>query len=181
MDCDGYDCSNWERPQAGDSPSNVKVFKGSLVQQATVKETVRSAPHAYKLQSLNYKDITNPTVWCSLYRDDVLPISEHQKELLLGVEDCVTRYLMINKLNWIESVQIGHEVFVLMPDQTYCKAVVHYIGNVEEAVGIRFGLELLVRLYICYHGDLYLVYYRNVEVRGVVMACYGVTDTSSVP
>jgi len=147
VDCDGYNSSNWERPQAGaDSPLKVKVFKGSLVQEASDKATVRSATHVDKLQPLNYKDVVNPTVWCTLCGDDVLPISEHQKELLLGVEDCVTRYLMINKLNWIEGLHVGRDVFVLMPDQTYCKAVVHYIGNVEGAVGIRFGLELLVRL-----------------------------------
>lgn len=132
VDCDGYDSR--KRPQ----DSKLKVFKGSLVRET--KQSVRSSP-----QLVNYCDITNPAVWCPLHRNDVLPISEHQKELLLGVEDCVTRYEMINRLKWIDGLRVGLEVFVLMPDQTYCKSVVHYIGNVEGAVGIRFGLELLVR------------------------------------
>ena len=76
-------------------------------------------------------------------------LSRHQRDLLLGVTNLYNRLEVLGRLEWVESLRKGAEVYVTIPTITApVRGIVRYIGGLPCEEGRKFGVELLVCTYV---------------------------------
>ena len=77
-------------------------------------------------------------------------LSKQQRDLLLGVTNLYNRLEILGRLEWVESLRKGSEVYVTIATITTSpvRGIVRYIGGLPGEEGRKFGVELLVCTYI---------------------------------
>ena len=77
--------------------------------------------------------------------DVLFYLSKYRRDLLLGVRNPYIRLAVIGRLEWVESLKKGFEVYVTIPIFTApVRGIVRYIGGLPGEEGIKFGVEFLV-------------------------------------
>ena len=124
------------------------VHKGSLVISAQPSDV--ATVKKIHLLIVNYElDVQSfSTTYLFANSEVVFGISSLQRGFILGVNSLDNRLNLLDKLRWIESLQIGSEVCVTIPTSSApVKGVVRYIGSLSCEYGTHFGIELLVCSY----------------------------------
>ena len=76
-------------------------------------------------------------------------LSRHRRDLLLGVNNPYNRLEMLGRLEWVESLKKGSGVHVTIPTiAAPVRGIVRYIGGLPGEEGSKFGVELLVCIFI---------------------------------
>ena len=76
-------------------------------------------------------------------------ITTEQKDFLYGIERHIERIEVYKNLEWIEKITVGSKVYVTISTTPYpVKGVVRWIGKLLGEYGKKFGIELLVCIYI---------------------------------
>lgn len=82
------------------------------------------------------------------HKSSVFCITSLQRDLLLGITHIQHRIEALDRLQWVESLTVGSEVFVTTDDAilTPVKGIIRYIGELLGEEGRKFKVELMVRL-----------------------------------
>ena len=79
--------------------------------------------------------------------DVLFYLSKHRRDLLLGVTNPYNRLEVLGRLEWVESLRKGSEVYVTIPTITVpVRGIVRYIGGLPGEEGRKFGVELMVKI-----------------------------------
>ena len=130
-----------------DGQDNINARKGSLLVKLS-QEEVRALQKQHRTPGAlvsNFKCLEEPSIklYCSI--NDVCPVTERQKDFLLGVANASDRYEALGKLEWAERLTVGLTVYVnIRTFSTAAKGALRYIGNLPGEYGIKFGIELQV-------------------------------------
>ncbi|XP_065913854.1 uncharacterized protein [Dysidea avara] len=107
--------------------------KGTLVEAVSSRET-----------EVNYKTMLGSSFCLSCKSRQVHKITLQQKNLLEGVKRLHDRTEVLQKLNWVQKLQVGSLVFVTVPTIPLpVQGVVRYIGELPGETGTNFGVEFL--------------------------------------
>ena len=148
------------------SYENIMIPAGSLVEHLS-PEDILAIRTAYKLY-VNY------SVYCSCSEDksgvllfassdQLYQLKIKQKDLLLAV-GLMDRMDVLQKLCWVENLVVGSEVFATIDTIPIpVKGVVKYIGELSGVGGRRFGIELMVQVYV-----IYVLYIRKLFVTWLI-------------
>ena len=130
--------------------NNTNVVRGTLLVKLTQEEVRALKQHqAPGLPPFNFKCLEDPSVKLYCNAHDVHPLNESQKEVLHGIVKASDRYDALAKLEWAGKVTEGSTIFVnISAFPTAAKALLRYIGSLPGENGIKFGIELLVRIYV---------------------------------
>jgi len=149
------DAVGYKRDTDGNSSvyTEVLISKGSLIQALVTHDRLMepfvNPPH-------NYKTMANAAVTLYCNCNQVHQLTTVQKDLLCGVQDLSDRFKAVDKLSWVETLEIGSSVYVTLPSaNSFQKATVQYIGEVNGEFGRRFGLKLMVCNIIIMHLKLH--------------------------
>ena len=76
-------------------------------------------------------------------------ITTLQKDFLLGVNHLHSRIEVLQRLEWVESLTVGSEVYVTINTiPVPVRGIIRYIGGLTGEEGRKFGVELMV-IVIC--------------------------------
>ena len=131
-----------------DELTPVVVNEGSLL---TYLDSLISYRIKQKYDCLvNYKLVDtcyHSEVFLFATEPSVFYITSLQKDLLLGIEHMEDRTKVLDKLQWVESLTVGSEVYVTIATiPTPVRGIVRYIGGLPDEEGRNFEVELMVRL-----------------------------------
>ena len=142
----------------------VTVAKGSLlirlnpsVVNAVRRQHDYSANFRVDSSTKNLRDGSSKNTEILSVNSNVLYfLSEYQRDLLLGIKNPRNRLEVLGRLEWVESLRKGDEVYVTIATIIApVRGVIRYIGGLPGEDGRKFGIELRVRLYVCIY--LYMV------------------------
>ena len=125
------------------------VSKGSLLVQLN-KTAIKAFKETFNC-NINYTVYSVPSTETYLFvgNHKVLAITNEQRDFLYGIEGLTERLEVYKRLGWIEKLTEGSEVYVTIPTTPYpVKGVVRWIGKLTGEYGKKFGIELLVCVYI---------------------------------
>ena len=75
----------------------------------------------------------------------VFYITSLQRDLLLGVEHMQDRTKVLERLQWVESLAVGSDVYVIIATiPAPVRGIIRYIGELPGEDGRNFGVELMV-------------------------------------
>ena len=126
---------------------NINARKGSLLVKLS-QEEVRGLQKQHRTPGAlisNFKCLESPNIklYCGI--NDVQPLTDKQKDFLLGVANAPDRLEALSKLEWAERLTIGLTVYVnIRTFSTAAKGALRYIGSLPGESGIKFGIELQV-------------------------------------
>ena len=127
--------------------------KPSITKQLAPKGTLVEAVSSREIE-VNYKTILGSSFYLSCKPRQVHKITLQQKNLLEGVKHLHDRTEVLQKLNWVQKLQVGSFVFVTVPTIPLpVQGVVRYIGELPGETGTNFGVEFLVGI----TGGVYVV------------------------
>jgi len=176
------DATGYKRDTDGNSSvyTEMLISKGSLIQALVSHDELMEPftnPHH------NYKTLANAAVTLYCNCNQVHQLTTVQKDLLCGVQDLSDRFKAVDKLSWVETLEIGSSVYVTLPlANSFQKATVQYIGEVNGEFGRKFGLKLMVcciiimQSYTCSVFDLF----RKREKRKSVVLLKGLNISSVI-
>ena len=121
------------------------ISKGSLLVQLS-RHDVSKFKDTYNC-TVNYMEYAIPSTECYLFVGDhkLCSVTQEQRDLLYGIEGLTERLEIYNKLEWIEKLTVGSEVYVTIATVTYLlRGIVRWIGKLTGEHGKKFGIELLV-------------------------------------
>ena len=129
---------------------SIQILKGSLISRLKTSDitVIKTVYECF----VNYKVDTEPQSNMYLFAgpEYVFPLSGLQRDFMLGVKKHSDRLEMLGKLKWIESLKKGSEVYVTIATiPVPVRGVVRYIGGLPGKDGRKFGIELMVRMYVC--------------------------------
>ena len=99
---------------------------------------------------VNYKfadrcDIHQTDVFLFDNGSNVLCIATLQRDFLLGVKQAHCRMELLKRLEWVESLEVGSEVYVTIATiPAPVRGIIQYIGGLTGEEGRKFGIEILV-------------------------------------
>ena len=80
-------------------------------------------------------------------------LSKLQRDFLLGITNPYNRLEVLGRLEWVELLRKGSEVYVTIPTiPTPVRGMVQYIGCLPGEEGRKFGVELKVCVFIGIYG-----------------------------
>ena len=127
------------------------ISKGSLIIRLQSSD-VGSIKDIYNCL-VNYKLDTHPRSDVYLFVSLVClySISGMQRDFMLGVDKPLAWLEMLGKLEWIQSLRKGSEVYVTIDTiPAPVRGVVKFIGGLPGEYGRKFGIELMVCT-VCVH------------------------------
>ena len=134
----------------GDQLKPVPVHKGSLL--VYLDSMIANEIQNKHDRLVNYKladrcDIQRFEVVLFDSGSSILHINSMQREFLLGVRQTHYRMEVLDKLQWVESLTVGSEVYVTIATiPTPVRGIIRYIGVLHGEEGRKFGIELMVRM-----------------------------------
>lgn len=135
----------------GSSFSCKNVLKGTILLRLS-QEEVRELRHQQTCSGppFNFKVHGDSGVKLFCRTNDVHLLNYKQKEILLALSTALDRFEAVHKLEWAEKLTEGSNVYVVnMPTfPAAVKGIVRYIGKLPGESGTKFGVELLVRMYV---------------------------------
>ena len=139
--------SNKWNPLAAKSFVGDRILRGSLLVELTDVEARET--QQYFSVPLNYKKHLDDSVKVHCKPEQVRQLNDQQFSLLLGVKLPFDRYKVLNILHWVEKLKVGYGVNVTIPTIPHpVRGIIRYIGPLPGEEGTKFGIELLVSLYI---------------------------------
>ena len=85
-------------------------------------------------------------------------ITTTQRDFLLGIKQTHYRMEVLDRLQWVESLTVGSEVYVTIATiPTPVKGIVRYIGGLNGEEGRKFGIEMMVCMHV-YTVAMYIEY-----------------------
>ena len=132
----------------GDHMKPVPVHKGSLL--VYLDSVIANEIQKKHDRLVNYKladrhDIQRFEVFLFDSGSSILHVNPLQREFLLGVRQTHYRMEILDKLQWVESLTVGSEVYVTIATiPTPVKGIIRYIGGLPGEEGRKFGIELMV-------------------------------------
>ena len=129
---------------------STEILKGSLISRLKMSD-ITVIKEVYDC-FVNYEVDTEPRSNMYLFAGPqyVFGLSGIQRDFMLGVKKHSDRLEMLAKLEWIESLKKGSEVYVTIATiPVPVRGVVRYIGPLPSEAGRKFGIELLVCMYVC--------------------------------
>ena len=165
---------------------DVPVLRGSLLVALSPKDTPSGADgkpaHNYGVHN---EDIT---LYCEY--NDIAPLTNYEFQLLSGISTLGARYdaFISDNHEWGSKLREGEIVYVALPTKeaianTGCQAVVRWIGTLPGETGIKFGIEIIVRLIFMYDLLLKCMCFlrrRSIEGQGPPMASSNIVKFSLV-
>ena len=137
---------------------SIKIKKGSLLTRLNPSVVNRIKKDYKCLVNYRVDDTVKKLRGDSLVKDveflyvdcDVLfYVSRLQRDLMLGVNNLSSRLEVLGRLEWVESLVKGSDVYVTIPTITSpVRGVIRYIGGLSGEEGRKFGVELMVCAYI---------------------------------
>ena len=130
----------------------VAVHKGSLLihlDSATINRIQEK--HDRQVNHKVADRCDNPQSEAFLYaaESSILHITTLQRDFLLGVKQTHYRMEVLERLQWVESLTVGSDVYVTIATiPTPVKGIIRYIGGLSGEEGRKFGVELRVCTYI---------------------------------
>jgi len=138
----------------GKKQTSVIIVRGELLVPIPGNEiSVRSdgqKPHNYRL-----KRDASVSLFCKDDGDDIAPLGNYEFLLLEGILSRSVRYEVFISpneiLEWGSKLKRGDMVYVGLPTPTtaptqYAAAVIRYVGGLDTEPGLKFGVEITVRL-----------------------------------
>ena len=125
------------------------VSKGSLLVHLS-KTAIKAFKETFNCV-VNYMVYTIPSteVYLMVGSHKVHTITNEQRDFLYGIEGLTERLEVYKRLGWIEKLTGGSEVYVTIATTPYpVKGVVRWIGKLTGEYGTKFGIELLVCMYV---------------------------------
>ena len=126
------------------------VSKGSLLVQLN-KTTIKAFKETFNC-NVNHMFYSIPPaeIYVMVSSHRVHTITSEQRDFLYGIEGLTERLEVYKRLGWIEQLTKGSEVYVTIATTPYpVKGVVRWIGTLAGEYGTKFGIELLVCMYVC--------------------------------
>ena len=123
--------------------SKQKVPKGTLLIALSHEESRATAGHFKTFH--NYKSMADfkITLCCNVHQ--VYQITREQRDVLRGIRRLEDRVKVLNKLDWIDRLNLGSIIYVTIPSVPVpVKGMIHHIGRLNGEVGTMFGVEMLV-------------------------------------
>ena len=166
---------------------DVAVLRGSLLIALPPKDSTSGADgkpaHNY---GVHHEDIT---LYCEY--DDIAPLTNYEFQLLSGISTLGARYdaFISDNHEWGSKLREGEIVYVALPTKeaianTGCQAVVRWIGTLPGETGIKFGIEITVRLITPYDYIIVkcisFLRMRSIEGQGPPMASSKIVNFSFV-
>ena len=132
------------------SYENINVPAGSLVEYLSSAEvsTIKTV-YEFEVNYLVYSSGSHVQSGVILLAspDQLYKLTPKQKDFLLAVNYLTDRVEMLRKLQWVENLEIGSEVYTTIDTIPIpVKGVIRYIGELSGVEGIQFGIELIVRM-----------------------------------
>jgi len=135
----------------GKKQSSVQVVRGELLVPIPGSEI---SPRNDGQKPHNYRLKRDPSVSLFCKEDDIAPLGDYEFLLLEGIKSRSVRYevfISTDKLEWGSNLKRGDTVYVGLPSPTttpsqYAAAVIRYVGGLETEPGLKFGVEIMVRL-----------------------------------
>ena len=127
---------------------SVTVHKGTLLVFLD-SSTVKKIQEKYRC-AINYKvadrcEICQSEVFLLATGDSILRITKLQREFLLGVRQLISRMELLKRLQWVESLTVGTDIYVTIATiPTPVKGIIRYIGELPGEEGRKFGIEMMV-------------------------------------
>ena len=137
-----------ENNDGGDQLKPVAVHKGSLLVYLD-SFTVNRIQEKYD-RLVNYKladrcDIHQSEIILFVAGTSILHINTLQRDYLLGVKQTHYRMEVLDKLQWVQSLTVGSDVYVTIATiPTPVRGIIRYIGGLPGEEGRKFGIELMV-------------------------------------
>ena len=125
-----------------------EVIKGTLLAVMSNNEARMTAdrfdpPHNYKC----VLDHEITTLYCK--PTEVYRLTKSERNLLQGVPRNDERIEVLHNLDWVDKLHFGSCVYVTIPTiPVPVRGVVCHIGGLIGEVGTKFGIELLVRIWL---------------------------------
>ena len=88
----------------------------------------------------------------------ILHITTLHRDFLLGVKQAHCRMELLKRLQWVQSLRLGSDVYVTIATiPTPVRGIIRYIGALPGEEGRKFGIELMVCMYVCMCIIVYVV------------------------
>ena len=134
------------------SYENIDISAGSLVKRLSPADVlaIRTA-YKFKVNYSVYSSSSHDQSGVLLFAssDQLYELTKKQKDLLLAVDLVIDRVEVLKKFPWVESLEIGSKVYTTIDTiPVPVKGEIKYIGLLSSVEGIRFGIELIVRLHV---------------------------------
>ena len=133
----------------------VAVHKGSLLIYLDSLTVNRVQEKHDRLVNYKVADrCDNPQSEAFLFADEstILCITTLQRDFLLGIKQTHYRMEVLERLQWVESLAVGSDVYVTIATiPTPVRGMIRYIGGLSGEEGRKFGIELRVRMYSVYY------------------------------
>lgn len=132
----------------------VTVCKGTLLVYLD-SLSVKKIQEKYTVGLMNYKvadRCENPQSGALLFAtgSSISHITAMHRDFLLGVKQTYFRMELLKSLQWVQSLRLGSDVYVTITTiPTPVRGIIRYIGDLPGEEGRKFGIELMVCMYIC--------------------------------
>ena len=131
---------------------HVLVHKGSLLiclDSLTVNKAEEKHERPVNYKVLDRHDNPQSGAFLLVKGASVLHnITITQREFLLGIKQTHYRMEVLERLEWMESLKVGSEVyFTIATIPTPVKGIVRYIGELPGEEGTKFGIEMMVCMF----------------------------------
>ena len=129
------------------SVAHEHILKGSLLVELAEAEIRESYQHF--TSPVNYKKYSDDSVKLYCKPEQVLQLNYQQFSLLLGVKSAFDRFKALSNLSWVEKLAVGFGVKVSIATIPIpVKGIIRYVGALPGEDGTKFGIELLVSIYV---------------------------------
>ena len=128
----------------------IAVHKGSLL--VYLDSLIINSIQEKHNRLVNYKladrcDVQQSEVFLFV-AGSILHINALQRDYLLGVKQTHYRMEVLERLQWVQSLTVGSDVYVTIATiPTPVRGIIQYIGELPGEEGRKFGIELMVSMY----------------------------------
>ena len=131
----------------------VAVHKGSLLvylDSLTVKRIQEKYGRLMNYEVADRCDSNQSKVFLfATGSSSILNITALQRDFLLGVKQTRCRMEVLERLQWVESLAVGCEVYVTIATiPAPVKGIIRYIGKLPSEEGRKCGIELMVLMHL---------------------------------
>ena len=145
-------CCGYKEENDGNQFKSVTVHKGSLLvylDSLTVKKTQEKYNCLMNYKVADRYENPQSGVFLFVTGSSILLITTFQRDFLLGVKQTVCRMELLERLRWVQSLKVGSDVYVTIATiPTPVRGIIRYIGGLSGEEGRKFGIELMVRIYL---------------------------------
>ena len=162
--------------QEGEKPFRIYFFRGEILLEIPLKKQI---PREDGTPAHNYCKFDDPDVTTYNNGTNVSPLYGAELDYLLGIDRSSIRaieYLQVDKLAWIMDLRLGSIVFFQLDKEKDVPLIIQgkvgYYGAIPGLDGVKFGIEIIVSIIMCFSLCVINYFYhrmKNTEVKVQLM------------